>query len=342
MPDRAAPRVFVTYSHDTPEHKELVHSFAAFLRTQIGLDVHLDAWYDNVRRDWSSWATEQLAEADFVLVIASPHYKRRADGTALPHEGRGAQFEAAIIRNNLTRDLRRETERVLPVVLPGRSIDEIPSFLNAHSTTRYHVPAFTEAGVADLLAAITGQGQYPMPRRGTWRGGAVEDQRVPASELPWLCASKGVKRGAASIDGRSYEQSIVLRPASPSVTGPGVVELELGGNYRRFTTVAGVLDDAADAFQVGRVRVVLDGTPRSEHDVSAGKSAVIDLDVTGARLLRLEMSRPGAPASPLRSAAVVVTPRNARGPARIGFDPKIPEFLPLWAKANGVQMLSDD
>lgn len=27
---------------------------------------------------------------------------------------------------------------------------------------------------------------------------------------------------------------------------------------------------------------------------------------------------------------------------RIGFDPKLPEFLPLWVKANGGQMLSDD
>jgi multiple sugar transport system substrate-binding protein len=28
--------------------------------------------------------------------------------------------------------------------------------------------------------------------------------------------------------------------------------------------------------------------------------------------------------------------------SRIGFDPKIPEFLPLWAKANGVDLLSED
>ena len=28
--------------------------------------------------------------------------------------------------------------------------------------------------------------------------------------------------------------------------------------------------------------------------------------------------------------------------ARIGFDPKLPEFLPMWAKANGVSLVSDD
>jgi multiple sugar transport system substrate-binding protein len=28
--------------------------------------------------------------------------------------------------------------------------------------------------------------------------------------------------------------------------------------------------------------------------------------------------------------------------SRLGFDPKIPEFLPMWAKANGVSLVSDD
>ncbi|MFL6122100.1 extracellular solute-binding protein [Actinophytocola sp.] len=37
-----------------------------------------------------------------------------------------------------------------------------------------------------------------------------------------------------------------------------------------------------------------------------------------------------------------LTKRDGDKLARIGFDPKIPEFLPLWAKANGVEMISAD
>lgn len=37
-----------------------------------------------------------------------------------------------------------------------------------------------------------------------------------------------------------------------------------------------------------------------------------------------------------------LTKRNGDKLARIGFDPKIPEFLPVWAKANGVDMISKD
>ncbi|MEU5258893.1 SEFIR domain-containing protein [Amycolatopsis sp. NPDC021455] len=322
MSDRGAPKVFVSYSHDTEEHKALVRRFATFLHSRIGLEVVLDQWHDNVRMDWSLWATRNLKAADFIIVVASPLYRERADGDAPPHEGRGAQFETAIIRDKLTKDHREGTRTVLPVVLSGGSIDDIPAFLAPYSTTRYEITEFTDRGVADLLAAITGQGQYPKPRRGIWRGGAREPRRVLAVELPWAEASRGIRRGPASIDAMQYQNSIVLRLSTPTGTGVGFVELDLGGHYERFTSVAGVLDDARDPFQVGRFRVLLDGAPRAEHDVSAGKPATIDLDVTGGRRLRLEMSRPGVTASPFGSAAVVVTRRGQPPELALG-DPTV-------------------
>lgn len=44
----------------------------------------------------------------------------------------------------------------------------------------------------------------------------------------------------------------------------------------------------------------------------------------------------------LAQAATKLTKRSGKNLARIGFDPKIPEFLPMWAKANGVDMISED
>jgi hypothetical protein len=322
MPDDEAPRVFVSYSHDTPEHKEQVRRFATFLRGRIGLEVVLDRWYDHERLDWSLWATEHLRDADFILVVASRLYRDRAEGLAPPDEGRGAQFETAIIRNKLTKDLRDGTKRVLPVVLAGHSIEEIPTFLNAHSTTRYEIGEFTEAGVAELLAAITGRGQYPLPERGPWRGdGEAPVNEVPASELPWVVASNGVRRDTALIDGIRYDNSIVLRPTKRPTGSSGYVEMDLGGHYQRLTAVVGVLDDAVDPFQVGHFQVFLDGAPQPAHQVARGKPATIDLDVTGAQRLRLEMSRPGVTASPFGGAAVSVRPRAGRPPELAWGDP---------------------
>jgi hypothetical protein len=325
MSDREAPRVFITYAHDSPEHKDRVLRFATFLRAEIGLDVHLDRWYDNKRRDWSAWATEHLTDADFILLIASPEYKRRADGAAPPNEGRGAQFEAAIIRDNLTRNLRRETERVLPVIFPGRSIEDIPTFLNAYSATRFEVDEFTEEGVSGLLAAIAGHGQYPMPERGQWRGatenapaGAVDTRARPrvllANGLRWLARSTDVRPGEARINGVRYDDSIVLRPTSFTAEARGFVEVDLGQVYRRMTAVVGVLDDATEAFQVGHFRVYLDGSPQPESRAALGKPGTVEVDVTGALRLRLEMYRPAVPTSPLLAATPATSGRPSRLP----------------------------
>jgi multiple sugar transport system substrate-binding protein len=46
--------------------------------------------------------------------------------------------------------------------------------------------------------------------------------------------------------------------------------------------------------------------------------------------------------SALETTAKRLTKGSGRSLARIGFDPKIPEFFVLWARANGAELLSDD
>lgn len=164
------PRVFVSYSHDSEEHRALVREFCTVLRRDEGFDVQLDQWADDRRRDWSAWANEQIRDADFILAIASPAYQRRAEGLAGPHEGRGAQYEAAMLRDQLTRNLTRQMGRILPVVLPGRSVEEIPAFLFPYSATHYVIDELTHAGLAELVAAMVGVSRYPTPARGAFVG----------------------------------------------------------------------------------------------------------------------------------------------------------------------------
>ncbi|MGM1058561.1 SEFIR domain-containing protein [Saccharothrix sp. Mg75] len=292
--DDAAPRVFISYSHDTPEHQQQVHRLATFLRMRMGLDVHVDLWYDNVRRDWSLWAIEQLSEANFILVIASPKFKQRADGMASPHEGRGAQFEAAILRDNLTRNLKEQTERILPVVLPGRSIEEIPIFLNAYSTTRFEISEFTEDGVADLIAAITGDGRHQMPERGVWRGGARTTppaEPLTVARMPWVLSTPDLRSGDAVLKGVRYADSIVMRPSSVSTEATGFLDLDLGGRFQTMCSAIGVLGDDTERSQVGLFKVHVDGVAQFERQVLPGTPEMIRVDVAGALRLRLEMSR---------------------------------------------------
>ncbi|OLF13797.1 hypothetical protein BLA60_00945 [Actinophytocola xinjiangensis] len=166
MTEDHEPRVFVTYAHDCAEHVDLVLRFATLLRRDAGVDVHLDQWYDDGPRDWSAWAGDQIREADYILAIASPAFRLRTEGLAPRGEGRNVQYEAALIRDRLTRDLATQTRRILPVVLPGRSVTELPTFLRPHTTTHYRVEALTVDAAEHLLAALRGVARVPLPERG--------------------------------------------------------------------------------------------------------------------------------------------------------------------------------
>jgi hypothetical protein len=310
LSDHEAPRVFISYARDSPEHEDRVLAFANLLREQVGLDVHLDRWYENKRRDWTAWTIEQMDAADFIVAVASPGYKRSADGTALPHEGWRTELDAARIRDYLSRNLRAWTEQLLPVVFPGQSVDDIPTFFNPYSTTRFHVEEFTRAGVSELLSAITGHGRYPLPERGDWQHGsdsAPFSRVLVAKDLRWLACNPEIRSGSARIDGVRYEDSLVLRPASRTAETLGFVEVDLGAAYRRLTAVAGVLDDAIEPFQVGHFQIYLDGIPQQESRVALGKPGMFEVDVTGVLRMRLEMYRPGATGSALSTA-----PRRSR------------------------------
>jgi hypothetical protein len=289
MSNGAAPIVFISYSHDSREHKDLVRAFSAFLRNRIGLDVRLDQWDDDVRQDWALWATRLFTISNFVIVVASPDYRKRADGEAESHEGRGAQFEAAMIRDALTKDLRAATARILPVVLPGRSVEDIPTFLNPYSTTHFTIGEFTTEGIAELLVAITGIGKHPLPERGEWLGDGTQAVLPAADGSRWLAHSPGVRPDTARIDGVQYARSIVLRSGPDDASA--FVEIDLGGVYQRFTAVAGVLDDARERHQVGEFRVSVDGKPLAECRAAFGKPRDVDVSVLGGTKLRLEMYR---------------------------------------------------
>ena len=148
-------RVFISYAHESEAHAEAVRALWVLLRAN-GVDARLDRVAAQRRQDWSLWMTEQVREADCVLVVASRAYQRRAEGQTTADEGRGVQFEAALIRNAFYQNQYR-LDRFVPVVLPGQSVTEVPDFLTPAMTTVYHVSEFTVSGAEALLRLLTAQ-----------------------------------------------------------------------------------------------------------------------------------------------------------------------------------------
>ena len=159
----AAPKVFVSYVHESRQHKDDVLAFAGFLRTQ-GVDTVLDMWSADTRRDWYAWAIREMTAAAYVVVVASPTYRAVGDGGGPADQHRGVQSEATLLRDLVHGDRVKWTPKVLPVLLPGHGIEEIPRFLSPYATSRYEVAAYTVTGAEDLLRVIHRRpGHVPPP-----------------------------------------------------------------------------------------------------------------------------------------------------------------------------------
>jgi len=69
----ARPRVFISYSHDSPAHCDLVLHLAQQLRRD-GINAELDQFHQEELKHWPRWCEEQLRPEnfDFVLSVCTP------------------------------------------------------------------------------------------------------------------------------------------------------------------------------------------------------------------------------------------------------------------------------
>ena len=156
------PKVFISYAHESDEHRARVLGFATFLRRN-GIEAILDLWSAHARQDWYAWAIREMTDADFVIVIASERYRVTGDGNGPHSENRGIQSEAALLRELVYAERATWLPKVLPVLLPGRTTEDIPLFLQPHTATRFTVTSFDTTGAEELLRAILRQPGYLPP-----------------------------------------------------------------------------------------------------------------------------------------------------------------------------------
>ncbi|MBT2421601.1 toll/interleukin-1 receptor domain-containing protein [Streptomyces sp. ISL-22] len=148
--DAGRPHVFISYAWENEKHKSSVGELARLLRNG-GADVWLDDIEAERGPQWARETADEIETADFVLVIASPAYKRRAAGEEEPGTGRGVVWESRLLMEFAFTHEQDWPDRVLNVVLPGGTAEDIPFFLLPNSRHRYELRALTHQGVRPLL-----------------------------------------------------------------------------------------------------------------------------------------------------------------------------------------------
>ena len=109
------PKLFISYSHDSEEHRERVLGLSERLR-QDGIDTILDQYVQGSPPEgWPRWMLNGLDDASHVICVCSENYYRRFRGKEDPDKGKGVDWEGAVITQTLY-DSKSQTNSILPVL----------------------------------------------------------------------------------------------------------------------------------------------------------------------------------------------------------------------------------
>jgi TIR domain len=148
--------VFISYSHDSPEHSERVLSLALALR-ENGVDVELDQFHNEEILDWPRWCNEQTSpeRSEFVVCVCTAEYRRRIEGRVPPEKGKGAYWEGSLLDDDLYDD--KGNGRVIPILLDDEPESSILRFLRGWTLCRIRQFALNDSGYEHLIRILTAQ-----------------------------------------------------------------------------------------------------------------------------------------------------------------------------------------
>ena len=154
------PKVFISYSHDSRAHQDVVLGLSDRLRSD-GIDCHIDQYEVAPPEGWSAWMERHITEADFVLVVCTAPYRRRFDGNEGPRVGRGVKWESMLMRVDLYRNDTLNA-KFIPILFAGASEEDVPSPL--YEVNRYEL--LSDEGYLGLLRRLLGIPQAQKPPLG--------------------------------------------------------------------------------------------------------------------------------------------------------------------------------
>lgn len=151
------PKVFVSYSHDSQEHKRWVLEFATKLRHN-GIDAILDQWELKRGDDIPHFMETHLANSDYVLMICTDKYVEKANSGA-----GGVGYEKMIITSELMKNI--DSNKVIPVIRQNGT-HNVPTFLKTKLYIDFSLTDNFEYNFDDLIRSIHGKPLYVKPEIG--------------------------------------------------------------------------------------------------------------------------------------------------------------------------------
>ncbi len=154
MTDQLPPSIFISYSHDSDEHRERVLGLSERLRAD-GIETILDRYVErgSPPEGWPRWMLNALDKATHVVCVCTETYYLRFRGLEVPGKGKGVDWEGALMTQSLY-DARSVSTKCIPVLFARTDEPYVPEPLRAQ--TFYVVDS--DASYEALYDALLNQG----------------------------------------------------------------------------------------------------------------------------------------------------------------------------------------
>jgi hypothetical protein len=164
----STPKVFISYSHDTQDHKKWALDLATRLRNS-GIDAIIDQWELSAGDDLPHFMETQLATADRVLMICTERYVEKANSGS-----GGVGYEKMIVTSELLSNI--DSNKVIPLVRQAATND-VPTFLKSKLYIDFSKDDEYEFSIDELVRAIHGTPLFKKPEIGNNPFVPIEESR---------------------------------------------------------------------------------------------------------------------------------------------------------------------
>lgn len=244
------PTVFISYSHDSDQHKNWVLQIATRLRSN-GVNAIIDRWNLKLGSDLPSFMEKGLSKSNRIICVCSETYVRKAnDGKG------GAGYEKQIMTAEYITD--QNTNWVIPLIKSNSGEKKTPTFLAGRLYISFEEPLLYESKYEELLRDLLDEPVLPIP---------------PIGKNPFQVIKEFAQRKFIP----SSEKYV-----SPAMTG--VVTFDYSNNNGRYFIGQGELMFEIDLSKSSNYNIQLLNDPASIRTVAIAKDVADIKEIKDAKI----------------------------------------------------------